>query len=127
MTAISLPMLVLGIGFQTLQTLLVALAWRNILRAAYPEATSPTARHGLLRRRQRAERDPAGIGRHGGDAGPFPDVDHGIDRGRRAGRHVVENIFFAIMGFIVYLWLFLGVAGSFDVKFGWFSDHWGSR
>ena len=29
------------------------------------------------------------------------------------------------MGFIVYLWLFLGVAGSFDVKLGWFSDHWG--
>ena len=29
------------------------------------------------------------------------------------------------MAVIVYLWLFLSVAGSFDVKFGWFSDHSG--
>jgi hypothetical protein len=36
MTAVSLPLLVLGIAFQTAQTLLVALAWRNILRSAYP-------------------------------------------------------------------------------------------
>ncbi len=39
------------------------------------------------------------------------------------GATVVENIFFAIMGAIVYLWLFLGVAGSFDVQLGWFSEH----
>src|SRR3954464_9197167 len=36
-TAVSVPLLVLGLGFQTAQTLLVALAWRNILRAAYPD------------------------------------------------------------------------------------------
>ena len=36
--AVSVPLLLLGIGFQTLQTLFVALAWRNILRAAYPDA-----------------------------------------------------------------------------------------
>src|SRR4249920_25826 len=38
LTAISLPILILGIAFQTAQTLLVALAWRNILRAAYPDS-----------------------------------------------------------------------------------------
>ena len=38
MTAVSLPLLILGLAFQTGQTLLVALAWRNILRAAYPAA-----------------------------------------------------------------------------------------
>src|SRR5690349_25022202 len=37
-TAVSVPLLVLGVSFQTAQTLFVALAWRNILRAAYPEA-----------------------------------------------------------------------------------------
>jgi uncharacterized membrane protein YbhN (UPF0104 family) len=39
------------------------------------------------------------------------------------GATLVQNIFFAIMGGIVYLWLFLGAAGSFDVKFGWFADN----
>jgi uncharacterized membrane protein YbhN (UPF0104 family) len=38
LTAISLPILILGIALQTAQTLLVALAWRNILRGAYPKA-----------------------------------------------------------------------------------------
>ena len=34
LTSVSIPLLLLGIAFQTLQTLLVALAWRNILRAS---------------------------------------------------------------------------------------------
>src|SRR6188472_2741575 len=38
MTAVSIPLLILGLAFQTAQTGLVALAWRNILRAAYPKA-----------------------------------------------------------------------------------------
>ena len=38
LTSVSLPLLVLGLAFQTAQTMLVALAWRNILRAAYPPA-----------------------------------------------------------------------------------------
>jgi Lysylphosphatidylglycerol synthase TM region len=37
MTSVSVPLLVLGIVLQTAQTALVALAWRNILRASYPE------------------------------------------------------------------------------------------
>ena len=41
------------------------------------------------------------------------------------GATAVENIFFGVVGGLVYLWLFLGVAGSFDVKLGWFADHWG--
>ena len=28
------------------------------------------------------------------------------------------------MGALVYLWLFLGVSGSFDVHLGWLGDHW---
>src|SRR5271156_1145980 len=34
--SVSLPLLILGLAFQTAQTAFVALAWRNILRAAYP-------------------------------------------------------------------------------------------
>ena len=37
------------------------------------------------------------------------------------GATFVENIFFAIVGGLIYLWLFLGVAGSFDVHFSWLS------
>jgi uncharacterized membrane protein YbhN (UPF0104 family) len=37
LTAVSVPLLILGLAFQTAQTVLVALAWRNILRAAYPK------------------------------------------------------------------------------------------
>jgi uncharacterized membrane protein YbhN (UPF0104 family) len=36
---------------------------------------------------------------------------------------VVENIFFVVVSVLVYGWLFLSVAGSFDVHFGWFVDH----
>ena len=36
----------------------------------------------------------------------------------------MENIFFAVVGALIYLWLFLGVAGSFDVHLGGISDHW---
>jgi uncharacterized membrane protein YbhN (UPF0104 family) len=39
---------------------------------------------------------------------------------------VVENIFFAVMAAIVYGYLFIEAAGSFDVKFGWFDSHWGA-
>ena len=37
LTSVSVPLLILGLAFQTAQTVLVALAWRNILRAAYPD------------------------------------------------------------------------------------------
>jgi uncharacterized membrane protein YbhN (UPF0104 family) len=41
------------------------------------------------------------------------------------GATLVQNIFFVIVAALIYLWLFLSVAGSFDVKFGWFADHIG--
>src|SRR6476659_5246103 len=37
LTSVSVPVLLLGLAFQTAQTCLVALAWRNILRVSYPE------------------------------------------------------------------------------------------
>src|SRR5262245_62721548 len=37
LTSISVSLLILGLAFQTAQTAFVALAWRNILRAAYPD------------------------------------------------------------------------------------------
>ena len=126
LTAISLPILILGIGFQTAQTLLVALAWRNILRAAYPDSNvtyrpimgyyaGGNGLNAIL---------PASAGTVA-MLGLFRTSIKGSTVAGVLGATVVENIFFGIMGVIVYLWLFLGVAGSFDVKLGWFSDHWG--
>ena len=41
MKSVSLPLVVLGLSFQTLQTLFISLAWRNILRGAYPKSVLP--------------------------------------------------------------------------------------
>jgi len=125
LTAVPIPLLILGLTFQTLQTGFVALAWRNILRAAYheeevryrpilayyaggnglnaflPASAGTVAMLGLFRARIKGATVPGLV-----------------------GATVVENIFFAVMGALVYLWLFLGVAGSFDVHFEWLGDHW---
>ena len=74
----------------------------------------------LLRRRQRAERHPAGLGGTVAMLGLFRANIPGATVAGLVGATVVENIFFAIVGVVVYLWLFLGAAGSFDVQFGWF-------
>jgi uncharacterized membrane protein YbhN (UPF0104 family) len=124
MTAVSLPLLLLGIGFQTTQTLLVALAWRNILRSAYPA--------GDVRYRPIMSYYAGGNGLNAilpASAGTVTML--GLFRANIAGSTVagligatmVENIFFAVVSVIVYTWLFLAAAGSFDVHFGWFSDH----
>jgi uncharacterized membrane protein YbhN (UPF0104 family) len=123
-TAVSVPLLVLGLAFQTAQTLLVALAWRNILRAAYPDggvAYRPIMRYyaggvglnAIL---------PASAGTVA-TLGFFRSSIEGSTVAGLVGATVVENIFFVVVSALVYTWLFLGVAGSFDVHFGWFADH----
>src|SRR6476619_5124439 len=124
MTAVSLPLLILGLAFQTAQTLLVALAWRNILRAAYPEAG--------VTYRPIAGYYAGGVGLNAilpasagtvAMLGLFRASIPGSTVAGVVGATVVQNIFFGIMAACVYLWLFLSVAGSFDVKLGWFDEH----
>jgi uncharacterized membrane protein YbhN (UPF0104 family) len=124
MTAVSLPLVVLGIGFQTAQTLFVALAWRNILRSAYPD--------GDVRYRPIMSYYAGGNGLNAilpASAGTvtmlgfFRTSIPGATVAGVVGATMVENIFFAIVAVIVYLGLFLSVSGSFDVHFGWFADH----
>jgi uncharacterized membrane protein YbhN (UPF0104 family) len=124
LTSVSVPLLALGIAFQTLQTCLVALAWRNILRASYPE--------GGVSYRQVLGHYAGGNGLNAilpasagtvAMLGLFRTSIRGSTAAGLVGATLVQNIFFAIMGGIVYLWLFLGAAGSFDVKFGWFADN----
>ncbi len=124
LTSVSVPLLLLGIVFQTLQTCLVALAWRNILRTSYPD--------GGVKYRQVLGYYAGGNGLNAilpasagtvAMLGLFRTSIRGSTVAGLVGATLVQNIFFAIMGGAVYLWLFLGVAGSFDVKFGWFSDN----
>src|SRR4051794_35272649 len=126
LTSVSVPLLVLGLAFQTAQTAFVALAWRNILRASYPEG-------GVTYR--------ATLGYYAGGnglnailpasagtvamLGLFRTSIPGSTVAGLVGATFVENIFFALMAALIYLYLFLGVAGSFDVELGWFADHWG--
>ncbi len=123
-TAVSVPLLVLGILFQTAQTLLVALAWRNILRAAYPKDG--------VSYRPVASYYAGGVGLNAilpASAGTVAML--GLFRSNipsstvagLVGATMVENIFFAVVSILVYAWLFLSAAGSFDVHFGWFSAH----
>ena len=126
LTAVSLPLLILGLAFQTAQTCLVGLAWRNILRAAYPDggvkyrqilayyaggnglnailpaSAGTVAMLGFFRTSIEGS-TVSGPGRRDGRA------EHLLRRGRRPDLRIS----------------FLSVAGSFDVKLGWFADHWG--
>ena len=111
LTAVSLPLLILGLAFQTAQTLLVALAWRNILRAAYPAAGVKYRPIPAITRAATAERDPAGVRRHRRHARPVPDDHRGCDGGGLVGATFVENIFFVIIAALIYAWLFLSAAG----------------
>jgi uncharacterized membrane protein YbhN (UPF0104 family) len=123
-TAVSVPLLLLGLAFQAGQTLFVALAWRNILRYSYPE--------GGVRYRPILAYYAGGVGINAvlpASAGTVAMI--GLFRARIRGATVpgilgatvVQNVFFVVVSALVYLWLFIDAAGSFDVEFGWFHDH----
>src|SRR5690349_5370985 len=122
--AISIPLLILGIALQTAQTIFVALAWRNILRAAYPVNALPyrqvlsyyaggTGLNSIL---------PASAGTVA-MLGLYRTSIEGSTVAGLVGATFAENLFFAVVMALMYLWLFLGTAGSFDVKLGWFDEH----
>ena len=124
LTNVSLPILILGITFQTLQTLFVALAWRNILRGAYPKSNvtyrpilsyyaGGTGLNAIL---------PASAGTVA-MLGLFRTSIAGSTVAGLIGATLVENIFFAVMGVLVYAWLFLSVTDSFNHNFAWIAAH----
>jgi uncharacterized membrane protein YbhN (UPF0104 family) len=118
--------LVAGLALQTVQTVLTAVAWVSILRAAYPEAgikvmpiltcyAVSVAMNGVL---------PANLGTFTMlfmfvaiiAGATFPGIFAG---------YLVQKIFFTIAGAAVYLYLFLSVEGSFDIELGGLHDKWG--
>jgi uncharacterized membrane protein YbhN (UPF0104 family) len=124
LTSISIQYIVAGVALQTVQTTFTALAWWYILRAGYPDAQIPyrsilaayaagVALNGFL---------PANIGTFVSllmyvaliAGATFPGI---------LGAMLVQKIFFTIAGTFVYLYLFLSVAGSFELQLGLFADH----
>jgi uncharacterized membrane protein YbhN (UPF0104 family) len=116
--AISWVYIVLGCIFQCLQTVLTALGWYGILRYAYPGGVTympvlaayatGVALNNFL---------PANIGTFVTLLMYVAIVRGANFPGVLAG-YVVQKIFYLIIGTLIYLYLFLAIAGSFDFQFG---------
>ena len=122
LTEISAKYLIPALVLQTLQTLFTAFAWLSIIRYAYPDQEL-TAGARLLRGLGRAEHLPAGEPRHALMLLMFTAIIAGATFAGIFAGYLVEKIFFTLIGAFVYLYLFLSVGGSFDIKFGCVPDH----
>jgi uncharacterized membrane protein YbhN (UPF0104 family) len=115
---ISVGYIVLGCIFQCLQTTLTALAWYGILRYAYPgdvtfmpvlaAYATGVALNNFL---------PANIGTFVSLLMYVAVVRGATFPGVVAG-YLVHKIFYMVIGTLIYVYLFLAVAGSFDFQFG---------
>jgi uncharacterized membrane protein YbhN (UPF0104 family) len=125
LSSVSIGYLILGLILQTLQTVLTALAWVAILRAAYPRegvrvmpiATCyavAVALNGVL---------PANLGTLTMLFMYVAVVAGATFAGVFSG-YLVHKIFFTVAGAAVYLYLFLSVPGSFDIELGGLHDKW---
>jgi uncharacterized membrane protein YbhN (UPF0104 family) len=124
LTAVDPEDVLLGLGLQTLDTLLSAIAWLAILRAAYPrsgiEALPIVTAYAVAV----AGNDvlPASLGTLVMlvmlaaiiPGATFPGL---------VGGQVVHKLFFVAAGAFVYLYLFLSVPGSFSLQLGLVADH----
>ena len=117
-TEISVAYVILACIFQCLQTVLTALGWYGILRYAYPGGVTfmpvlasyatGVALNGFL---------PANIGTFVTLLMYVAIVRGATFPGILAG-YVVQKIFYLVIGTLIYVYLFLAVAGSFNYQFG---------
>jgi uncharacterized membrane protein YbhN (UPF0104 family) len=124
LTDISAQYLIAGWAVQTVQTTLTALAWYFILRAGFP--------HAPLSYLQVLAAYAAGVALNGflpANLGTvvmllmFVAMISGATLAGVLGGMVVQKIFFTVAGTFVYLYLFLSVAGSFELQLNLFHDH----
>ena len=123
MTEISAKYLVAGVVLKTVQTTLTAFGWYSILRFAYPDRVrlldiiacyaASVALNGLL---------PANLGTLALLL-MFTSIIAGATFAGILGAYAVQKIFFTLIGAFVYLYLFLSVGGSFDIKFAFVHEH----
>jgi len=124
MTEISIGYIVAGVSFQTIQTVLTALAWYYILAAGYPD--------GGVRYRDILAAYSAGVAMNGflpANIGTFASLlmyvalIHGSTFPGVLGATLVQKIFYTFIGTAVYIYLFASVPGTFDLQLGLLSDH----
>jgi uncharacterized membrane protein YbhN (UPF0104 family) len=120
---ISVGYLIAAVALKTVQTSLTAFAWYSILRFAYPGRVrwldilacyaASVALNGIL---------PANLGTLALLL-MFTTIIAGATFAAILGAYAVEKIFFTLIGAFTYLYLFLSVGGSFDIKFAFVHDH----
>jgi uncharacterized membrane protein YbhN (UPF0104 family) len=118
-TEISVGYLIAAIALKTLQTTATAFAWYSILRYAYPSRVAwrevlacyaaSVALNSFL---------PANLGTLMLLV-MLPTVIAGATFAGVVTAFGVEKIFFTLAGMFVYVYLFLSVDGSFDLRFDW--------
>ena len=122
-TTIEAKYLIAGVALKTVQTTLTAFGWYSILRFAYPDRVrlldivacyaASVALNGIL---------PANLGTLALLL-MFTSIIAGATFAGILGAYAVQKIFFTLIGAFVYLYLFLSVGGSFDIKFAFVHEH----
>lgn len=121
---VSMSLLLLALALQTIQTALNALAWRNILAAAYPDAQ--------VRFRSVFGAYAGGVGLNdvlpaqGGTVamvGLYRTAIPGSTLPGLVGACFVQTLFFAVVSGVVYALLFVTRPGAAEVQFGGLRDH----
>jgi uncharacterized membrane protein YbhN (UPF0104 family) len=122
-TEISVGYLIAGIALKTVQTTATAFAWYSILKFAFPGRVrwlqilacyaASVALNGIL---------PANLGTLVMLI-MFTSIIAGATFAAILGGYAVQKIFFTLVGIFVYLYLFLSVPGSFDIKFEFVHTH----
>ena len=124
LTQISVKYLIPALVLQTLQTLFTAVAWLAILRYAYPDS-GVSARQVIACYATSVALNtflPANLGTLVMLI-MFTAIIVGATFAGIFAGYLVEKIFFTVIGAVVYVYLFVSVGGSFDIKFGWVSAH----
>ena len=122
-TEISTAHLLGAVALTTIQTIATAFGWYSILRFAYPGKVrwldilacyaASVALNGIV---------PANLGTLAMLL-MFTSIIAGATFAAILGAYAVQKIFFTLIGAFVYLYLFLSVGGSFDIKFEFVHTH----
>jgi uncharacterized membrane protein YbhN (UPF0104 family) len=120
---ISIQYIIAGVALKTVQTTLTAFGWYSILKFAYPGEVrwldilacyaASVALNGIL---------PANLGTLVMLL-MFTTIIASATFAAILGAYAVQKIFYTLIGFFVYLYLFLSVGGSFDIKFAFVHEH----
>jgi uncharacterized membrane protein YbhN (UPF0104 family) len=120
---ISVGSLIAAVVLKTVQTSLTAFGWYSILRFAYGDGVrwlqilacyaASVAMNSIL---------PANLGTFALLL-MFTTIIAGATFAGVLGGYAVQKIFFTVIGIFVYLYLFLSVAGSFDIRFEFVHEH----